>query len=86
MSTKKPGRPRNPEPLEQFTMRLTPRAKHRLKALSDLTGKPSYALLEAGFWQLLGELPQETRRGVETIAETVEMRGEGKPEEGLPKA
>lgn len=73
MTTKKTGRPRNPELLEQFTMRLTPRAKRRLKALADLTGKPSYTLLEVGFWKLLESEPKALREAVETIAGTVEQ-------------
>ncbi len=74
---RKRGRPKSPEPLEVFNLRITARAKHRLKALAELSGKPSNAVIEAAFWQHLSALPRPTREAVERIASTVEAARAG---------
>lgn len=79
---RKRGRPKSPEPLETFTLRITPRAKRRLRALAEVSGKPSNAVIEAAFWQHLAALPKPTREAVERIASTVEsMRAGGAVED-----
>lgn len=79
---RKRGRPRSPEALEPFTLRITPRAKRRLRALAEIAGKPSNAVLEAAFWQHLAGLPEPTRKAVERIASAVEAaRGAGPVED-----
>ncbi len=73
------GRPKSPEPLEVFNLRITARAKRRLKALAEVSGKPSNAVIEAAFWQHLAALPEPTRKAVERIASTVEAARATRP-------
>lgn len=63
--------------LQPFTARLTPRAKRRLMALSQVTADPAYELLEEGFWALWETLPADEKEAAEAIARAVEkVRGE----------
>lgn len=72
------GRPPSAPPgLQAFTARLTPRAKRRLIALSQVTSDPAYGLLEEGFWALWESLPVDEKEAAEAIARAVEkVRGE----------
>ncbi|MEM7482375.1 MAG: hypothetical protein AAF481_14455 [Acidobacteriota bacterium] len=59
--------------LEQFTMRLTPAAKERLMAISQLEGETAYAILERAFWCWWErDLDGKKREAVERFATAVE--------------
>jgi len=78
MSAKGPGRPRTQRPdLQPFTARLTPEAKKRLMALSQVTGDPAYELLEQAFWDRWEHLPEGHRRAAEAIVAAVESARSG---------
>ncbi len=73
MSAKKVGRPvSRPKGLQVFTARMTPKAKARLTALSQVKGEHGYVLLEQAFWEHWNNLPPEEQKAAETIAATVE--------------
>jgi len=55
--------------LPTFTTRLTPRAKARLKAVSELTDTPAYAILEAAWWEHWATLPADVQKAAEEIVE-----------------
>ncbi|HSL81513.1 MAG TPA: hypothetical protein VLF66_01980 [Thermoanaerobaculia bacterium] len=78
MTSRRPGRPPSALPdLQPFTARLSPRAKRRLMALSQVKADPAYELLEEGFWALWESLPANEKEAAEAIARAVErVRGE----------
>lgn len=83
MSPARRGRPPStPAGLQPFTARLTPRAKRRLMALSQVKADPAYELLEEAFWALWQSLPADEKKAAEAIARAVEkVRGEESEEE-----
>lgn len=58
--------------LEPFTARLTPGAKRRLMALSQIKGDPAYELLEEAFWSHWKSLPSEQKEAAEAIIKLVD--------------
>lgn len=74
MSDEKKRKKRGGKPqTEQFTTRLTPRAKDRLKAISQLEEETAYAILEKGFWLWWEtELSPEKRKAAEAFSVAVE--------------
>lgn len=58
--------------LEPFTARLTPDAKRRLMALSQIKGDPAYELLEQAFWSHWKSLPSEQKEAAEAIIKLVD--------------
>ena len=58
--------------LEPFTARLTPDAKRRLMALSQIKGDPAYELLEEAFWSHWKSLPSSQKEAAEAIIQLVD--------------
>lgn len=58
--------------LEPFTARLTPDAKRRLMALSQIKGDPAYELLEEAFWSHWKSLPSSQKEAAEAIIKLVD--------------
>lgn len=68
------------EETEQFTTRLTPRAKDRLKAVAQLGEETAYAILEGAFWHYWNTaLSKEKRDAAEafSVAMAKLRRGDG---------
>ncbi len=73
MAGKKVGRPSTrPEGLQVFTARLTPKAKVRLAALSQVLDEHAYVVLEKAFWEHWDNLPPDQQQAAEAMAAILE--------------
>lgn len=67
-----PDDPKDSPQREMFTARLTPEAKRRLMALSQILQRPAYLVLEdafSGYWE---ELPVAQKRAVLDLIDLVD--------------